>query len=99
MTKKLMMMFAAAVVAFGAFADGDDNVTVLVSTKGPDRYLGGEVVMDGKLVALNGYGEVADGVAISAGTGCAVVGGGSDGKSVSVFAEPGSSGFYKVIRN
>ena len=168
---KKLMFAAAMAVALGAFADGDDNVTVLVSTKGPDRYLGGEVVMDGecyalvwskdgvfegftadgapidandrvvnvgavarngrckaayevkasladelangvyavflldtrvteggvtrprgfvdgKLVALNGYGEVADGVAISAGTGCAVVGGGSEGKSVSVFAEP-----------
>lgn len=168
---KRLVFAAAMAAAFAAFADGDDNVSVLVSTKGPDRYLGGEVVMDGecyalvwsqdgvfegftadgapidandrvvsvgavarngrckaayeikasladelakgvyavylldtrvseggvtkprglvggKLVALNGYGEVAEGVSISAGAGCAVVGVGSDGKTVNVTAEP-----------
>ncbi len=47
------LMFAAAMAAsLGAFADGDDNVAVLVSTAGPDRYLGGETVMDGECYAL-----------------------------------------------
>ena len=49
---KKMMFAAAMAVAFGAFADGDDNVAVLVSTAGPDRYLGGETVMDGECYAL-----------------------------------------------
>lgn len=47
------LVFAAAMsVVLGAFADGDDNITVLVSTAGPDRYLGGEVVQDGECYAL-----------------------------------------------
>ena len=49
---KKMMFAAAMAVAIGAFADGDDNVAVLVSTAGPDRYLGGETVMGGECYAL-----------------------------------------------
>ena len=50
---KKLMFAAAMAVAFGAFADGDDNIAVIVSTKGPDHYLGGtEVVMDGECYAL-----------------------------------------------
>lgn len=168
---KRLMLAAVMAAALGAFADGDDNVTVLVATKGPDRYLGGEVVLDGecyalvwskdgvfegftadgspidaadrvvsvgavardgccraayeirasladelakgvyavylldtrvsengvtrprglvngKLAVLNGYGEVAEGVSISAGAGCTVVAVGSDGKTVNITAGP-----------
>lgn len=168
---KKMMFAAAMAVAIGAFADGDDNVTVLVSTAGPDRYLGGETVMDGecyalvwspdgvfngftadgspadpndrvvnvgavarngrcravfevraslakelangvyavyvldtrvtengatkprglekgKLAVLNGYGEVAEGVAISTGANVTVVGSTPEGKTVNVTAAP-----------
>ena len=49
---KKMVFAAVMAVAFGAFADGDDNVAVLVSTAGPDRYLSGETVMDGECYAL-----------------------------------------------
>ena len=49
---KKLIFAAAMAVAFGAFADGDDNVAVLVSTTGPDRYLGGDVVLDGECYAL-----------------------------------------------
>ena len=164
------IMFAAVVAAaLGAFADGDDNVAVLVSTAGPDRYLSGDTVMDGecyalvwspdgvfngftadgapvdsndrvvnvgavarngrckavfevkaslakelangvyavyvldtrvtedgvtkprgtvggKLAVLNGYGEVAEGVAISTGANVTVVGSTQDGKTVNVTA-------------
>ena len=47
------IMFAAVMAAvLGAFADGDDNIAVLVSTTGPDCYLSGDVVMDGECYAL-----------------------------------------------
>lgn len=47
-------ILAAAVVAaaIGAFADGDDNAAVLVTTAGPDRYGDGQTVMDGECYAL-----------------------------------------------
>ena len=50
--KKLVcaMLMTAAVGA--AFADGDDNVAVLVSTKGPDCYQNGTTVLDGECYAL-----------------------------------------------
>ena len=44
------MLMAAAAIA--AFADGDDNVVVLVTTAGPDTYKGGETVLDGECYAL-----------------------------------------------
>ena len=50
MKKLVFAMLVAA--ASAAFADGDDNIAVLVSTTGPDCYLGGEVVMDGECYAL-----------------------------------------------
>lgn len=43
-------MMAAAMPA--AFADGDDNAVVLVSTKGPDCYQNGATVLDGECYAL-----------------------------------------------
>ena len=170
--KRLMIVAVISAAALGAFADGDDNMAVIVSTKGPDHYLGGtEVVMDGecyalvwspdgvfegfsasgapidakdrvvnvgavarngrcravfdvpaslaaelvggfyavylldtrvtengvtkprglvngKLVALNGYGEVSEGVSIGTGSTLAVAASATEGKSVSVAAEP-----------
>ena len=49
---KRIMLAAVMAAALGAFADGDDNIAVLVSTTGPDCYLGGDVVMDGECYAL-----------------------------------------------
>ena len=51
MKKLICAMLVAA--ASAAFADGDDDIAVIVSTKGPDTYLGGkDVVMDGECYAL-----------------------------------------------
>lgn len=50
MKKLICAMLIAA--ASAALAEGDDNIAVLVSTTGPDCYLGGEVVMDGECYAL-----------------------------------------------
>ena len=50
MKKLICAMLVAA--ASAAFAEGDDNIALLVSTAGPDCYLGGEVVMDGECYAL-----------------------------------------------
>ena len=92
---KKLIFAAAMAVAFGAFADGDDNVAVLVSTTGPDRYLGGEVVMDGECYALvwskDGVfeGFTADGAPIDANdrvVNVTLVSTSPDGKTVNVMA-------------
>lgn len=44
--------FALAFAAAAAFADGDDNVSVLVSTAGPDLYEDGGQVLDKECYAL-----------------------------------------------
>ena len=50
--KKLVCAMLMAAAAIAAFADGDDNVVVLVTTAGPDTYKGGETVLDGECYAL-----------------------------------------------
>ena len=50
--KKLVYAMLMAAAAFAAFADGDDNIVVLVSTAGPDTYKGGETVLDGECYAI-----------------------------------------------
>lgn len=50
--KSLACAILTTSAAIAAFADGDDNVTVLVSTKGPDCYQGGGTVLDGECYAL-----------------------------------------------
>ncbi len=50
MKKFILAILSAA--SFASFAKGDDNLAVLVSTIGPDRYRGGEIVMDGECYAL-----------------------------------------------
>ena len=50
MKKLICAMLVAA--ASAAFADGDDNIAVLVSTTGPDCYQNGATVLDGECYAL-----------------------------------------------
>ena len=50
MKKIVFAMMVAAATA--AFADGDDNVAVVVKTNGPDKYQDGSVVLDGECYAL-----------------------------------------------
>lgn len=50
--KKLVCAMLMAAAAIAAFADGDNNIVVLVSTAGPDTYKGGETVLDGECYAL-----------------------------------------------
>ena len=50
--KKTLIACWLVAVAAAAFADGDDNVAVLISTKGPDRYQDGVQVLNGECYAL-----------------------------------------------
>jgi len=50
--KKLVCAMLTTAAMSVAFADGDDNVAVLVSTKGPDCYQNGTTVLDGECYAL-----------------------------------------------
>ena len=49
--KKLLLMAFAALAGL-AFGQGDDDVSVVFSTEGPDRYMDGSVVLDGECYAL-----------------------------------------------